>query len=61
MTFSNQGLISQCKSNDVIDFCRVCFSIFGHCALAYLNQCFDFCYERSVKNVYGSRALQIVD
>ena len=46
MTISNPGLISPCKSlNDVIDFCRVYFLIFGHRVPAFLNQFFDFCYE----------------
>ena len=65
MTFINPGLISPYKSNDVIDFCniviKVYFSRFGHRALSFLNQFFDFCYERSVKNMYHTRALQIVD
>ena len=35
--FINPGLISPCKSNDVIDFCIaiVYFSRFGHRALAF--------------------------
>ena len=63
MTFINPGLISPCKSNDVINFCIVIefiFEIWSSCP-AFLNQFFDFCYERSVKNVYHTRALQIVD
>ena len=63
MTFINPGLISPCKSNDVIDLCIaiVYFLRFGHRDPVFLNYFFDFCYERSVKNVYHTRALQIVD